>query len=247
MGSVEDRFGVTTVLQAPPAVGVRPRLGGASWPDEPRRGRKKRQTRDALIDAALDLFEAKGYEHTAVREITDAVDVAERTFFRYFASKEDIALFFVRQEMDQFVDALGVRPAREAPLTAVRNAFRQTLEQLQADSYLRNGEPRYLTVIKLIDSTPALLAASLRFIYDNGDKGVDVLAKRENVDPGTDKRPWLLIAIYGAVMALVHRDWRTHGQGGAETMLALFDAYADQLAPTIAGRWRPLEGKGALA
>jgi transcriptional regulator GlxA family with amidase domain len=55
--------------------------------EEARRDRKKRQTRDALIDAALELFEAKGYEHTAVHEITEAVDVAERTFFRYFASK----------------------------------------------------------------------------------------------------------------------------------------------------------------
>ena len=50
-------------------------LGDLTGPIEPRRTRKKRQTRDALIDAALDLFEAKGYEHTAVHEITDAVDV----------------------------------------------------------------------------------------------------------------------------------------------------------------------------
>jgi AcrR family transcriptional regulator len=242
VGLVEDGFASTMVRPAPSGAAARPGLDGATWPDEPRRGRKKRQTRDALIDAALDLFEAKGYEHTAVHEITDAVDVAERTFFRYFASKEDLALFFVKQEMDQFVDALSARPAGEAPLTAVRNAFRHTLEQVQADSYLRNGEPRYLAVIKLIDSTPALLAASLRYVYDNGDKGVDVLARRENVDPRTDKRPWLLIAIYGAVVALVHRDWRTQGQGGAEAILAMFDAYADQLEPTIAGRWRASDG-----
>ncbi|MGC8626565.1 MAG: TetR/AcrR family transcriptional regulator [Acidimicrobiales bacterium] len=235
---MEERFGITALRQVPPSLSAEPGPGTAALPDEPRRRRKKRQTRDALIDAALDLFEAKGYERTAVREITDSVDVAERTFFRYFASKEDLALFFVKEEMDRFVEALAARPASEPPLMAVRNAFRQSLEQLRSRDHLRNGEPRYLAMIRLIDSTPALLGASIRHVYDNGDKAVEVLAKREDVDPHIDKRPWLLVAIYGAVVALVHREWRTHGQGGTEAMLAMFDAYADQLEPTIAGPWR---------
>jgi AcrR family transcriptional regulator len=219
------------IPQCPQADGV------STQPAEPRRGRKKRQTRDALIDAALDLFETKGYEHTAVHEITDIVDVAERTFFRYFASKEDLALFFVARELDAFVEALAARPADEEPLVAVRNAFRLTLEQLQADGNPRNGEPRYLSVIKLIDSTPALLAANLRYVYENGDKTVRILAEREGVDPVADLRPRLLIGIYGAIAALVHRDWRTHGRHGVKSMLALFDAYAEQLGPAISGRW----------
>jgi len=238
MDDVESRSAASTTRHAPNG-GPESRLEGDSGsPDEARRGRKKRQTRDALIDAALDLFETKGYARTAVHEITDAIDVAERTFFRYFASKEDLALFFVKQEMDDFTEALAARPAGESPLMAVRNAFHMTLEHLQAAGYLRNGEARYLAVIRLIDSTPALLAASLRYVYDNSDRAVAVLAEREGVDPELDRRPWLLIAIYGAVVALVHREWRTYGCGGAEEMLAKFDAYADQLGPTIADRWR---------
>jgi AcrR family transcriptional regulator len=222
-----------------------PPFESETWPacrptfrqDGPRRGRKKRQTRDALIDAALDLLEMKGYERTAVHEITDAVDVSERTFFRYFASKEDVALFFVAREMDAFVQLLTVRPAGEGPLIAVRNAFRLSLEQVQADGNIRNGEPRYLAVISLIDSTPALLAASLRYVYDNSDKAPRVLAEREGVDLDTDLRPWLLVGICATTLALVHRDWRIQDRDGFESMLALFDAYADQLGSTITGRW----------
>ena len=92
-------------------------------PPGPRRERKKRQTREALLHAALELFDAKGYEHTAVREITDAVDVSERTFFRYFASKEDLAMSFVRDARGVMLEALAERPAEEEPLTALRNAM----------------------------------------------------------------------------------------------------------------------------
>lgn len=215
----------------------RPAGGVATPPDGPRRGRKKRQTRDALIDAALDLFEAKGYEHTAVHEITDVVDVSERTFFRYFANKEDLAIFFVKQEMDAFAEQLAARPADEGPLTAVRNAFRLGLERLQADSSIRNGEPRYLSVIRLIEATPALLAANLRYVYENSDKTARVLAEREGVDPATDHRPSLLMGIYATVSALVYRDWCIRGCDGVESMLAIFDVYADQLGPAISDHW----------
>jgi len=206
-------------------------------PEEARRDRKKRQTRDSLIDAALELFEAKGYERTAVHEITDAVDVAERTFFRYFASKEDVALYFVRREIDDFTTALAARPRQERARVAVRKAFRTTLERLVADSYEINGEPRALVVMKLIDSTPALLAASLRYIYENSDRAVRVLADREGVDPETDRRPWLLISIYAAVLALVHREWRVVGRARTDELVGVFDAYADEIEPTVTRDW----------
>src|SRR5215472_2457715 len=101
--------------------------------ESPRRERKKRQTRDALIHEALKLFDAKGYEQTAVREITDAVDVSERTFFRYFANKEDLALSFVRDTSDALTRALAARPPEEDPLTALLRAFRESLYQITSD------------------------------------------------------------------------------------------------------------------
>jgi AcrR family transcriptional regulator len=213
----------------------------ATEPDEagtaqaPRRERKKRQTRDALVRAALELFDAKGYDQTAVREITDAVDVSERTFFRYFANKEDLAVSFAKDATDLMLAALTARPADEDPLTAMRNSFRESLRQVADGS--ESDASTYLLVTKLIDSTPSLLAAYLRYMKGRDDELVRVLAEREGVDPVTDLRPRIVAAVFGGLVALANHGWRTEGCGGADSMLAAFDAYAEQVRPALAGHW----------
>jgi AcrR family transcriptional regulator len=209
----------------------------------PRRERKKRQTREALIHAALELFDAKGYEHTAVREITDAVDVSERTFFRYFANKEDLALSFVRDAREVMLKALAARPAEEEPLIALRNAMHESLEVFGPDGDDADGdgdsdgEPAYFKVTRLIDATPSLLAANLRYLHEHDDDIVGVLARREGVDPETDLRPRLVAAVFGGLIFVATRDWRKQGRCDADAMLAAFDAYVEQVRPALAGHW----------
>jgi AcrR family transcriptional regulator len=206
-------------------------------PGGERRERKKRQTREALLRAALERFDSKGYEHTAVREITDAVDVSERTFFRYFASKEDLALSFTRDWTDALLVALRQRPAGEDPLTALRNSFHDALRAQEVADV--PGEPTYLLVTRLIDSTPALLAASLRSMHDRDDEIVRVLAAREGIDPDADLRPRVLAAVFGSVFFLASHQWRTVGAGSLESLLQAFDSYAGQFTPALFGHWGP--------
>jgi AcrR family transcriptional regulator len=119
-----------------------------------------------------------------VHEITDAVDVAERTFFRYFASKEDLALSFVRDGAQAFAEALRERPPGEEPLQALRNAFHLSLEQLRAgDGDGAAGQSAWLSMTELIDSTPALLAAQLRYVHSD-DTTIRVLARARERRPG---------------------------------------------------------------
>jgi len=201
-----------------------------------RRERKKRQTREALVRAALELFDAKGYEQTHVREITDAVDVSERTFFRYFASKEDLALSFARDWTDAMLKSLEARPVSEDPLTAMRAAFCESALAQSADG---DGEaPAYLLVANLIDSTPSLLAQHLRYMHDRDDEIVAVLAAREGVDPVTDLRPRVLAAVFGSLIFLANRAGRTEGATTVEEMLAAFNTWADQFTPALFGHWK---------
>jgi AcrR family transcriptional regulator len=209
----------------------------ASGAEPHRRERKKRQTRDALVHAALKLFDAKGYEHTAVREITDAVDVSERTFFRYFASKEDLAVSFVRDASDALLRELAARPPDEEPLVALRNAFRVSLRAVTAEESHPGEESVYLLVVRLIDATPSLLAAHLRYLHDRDDEIVRVLAAREGVDPATDLRPRVAAVVFGGLVATATKRWRTEGGGSVAEMLAAVDACLEQVGPALAGHW----------
>jgi AcrR family transcriptional regulator len=210
---------------------------GSRAVESQRRERKKRQTRDALVHAALTLFDAKGYEHTAVREITDAVDVSERTFFRYFASKEDLALSVIRERSDELVRELAARPAPEPPMTALGNAFKASMRVLALDDDQPGGESLYLRVIMLIVSTPTLLAAHLGARSDQDARLVGVLAEREGVDPLTDLRPRLAAAVFGGLVFTANQMWQAEGDGTVGAMMAAYDACASQLTPALAGHW----------
>jgi len=54
------------------------------------RERKRARTRQAIVDAAVDLFDRNGYEGTTVADIAAAAEIGTRTFFSYFASKEEV-------------------------------------------------------------------------------------------------------------------------------------------------------------
>lgn len=52
--------------------------------------RKQQMVRDAIWDAAIDLFAGKGFDETTVEDIARAAGTSRRSFFRYFASKNDL-------------------------------------------------------------------------------------------------------------------------------------------------------------
>jgi AcrR family transcriptional regulator len=84
-----------------------------------RRERRKEHLRRAIQEDALQLFESRGYEETTVEQIADSADISPRTFFRYFASKEAVVVFWPEypQHLTHFV---GGRPKDEPAVKAIQ-------------------------------------------------------------------------------------------------------------------------------
>jgi AcrR family transcriptional regulator len=76
---------------------------------------KRARTRQALVDAATDLFERNGYEQTTIADIAAAAEVGTRTFFGYFASKEDLLFPETDARVRAAVDAIDGRGPHDTP------------------------------------------------------------------------------------------------------------------------------------
>src|SRR5271166_3275079 len=64
------------------------RSGGLTKPSL--RSRKQQFVRNAIFDAAIELFVAKGFDETTVEEVAQAAGVSRASLFRYFSSKDDL-------------------------------------------------------------------------------------------------------------------------------------------------------------
>lgn len=202
------------------------------------RERKKRRTRDALLRSALLLFVEQGYERTTVDEITDAVEVSQRTFFRYFANKEEVAFAVQDLVESHLVAALRARPAAEGPLEALRGAVLGAWDTL--DEVLRDVVPvdLYMRTYRLIESTPALLAVHLRRSTELEERIARLIAEREGLDVDADPRPRVAVAAFSGVMRVTGRLWGQGEDASVGSIRRMTEACVDQIGPSLAAHWR---------
>jgi AcrR family transcriptional regulator len=97
------------------------------------RERKKQRTREQIIDAAMALFAERGYHATTIADIADAADVAPRTFFSYFPSKEAVVFHNVERDMDALAAALRNRLPGENAFDALRRWIDEMFDHWMAE------------------------------------------------------------------------------------------------------------------
>lgn len=201
------------------------------------RERKKRRTRDALLHAALDLFTTQGYEETTVDEIVDAVEVSQRTFFRYFAGKESVV--FAVQDMveSRFIAELRQRPAPEAPFEAMRRAVLCAWNSMGEAIEAAIPVELHMRTYQMIESTPSLIAAHLRRCIETEHQIALLIAEREGLDMERDPRPRVAVAAFFAVMRVTGQLWGQGPETSVDSLRALTEAYLDQLGPALAEDW----------
>jgi AcrR family transcriptional regulator len=144
------------------------------------RERKKQQTRQLIADTARRLFAERGFDGVTVAEVARAADVAEKTVFNYFPTKED--LFYSRLEAfeEDLLEAIRAREPGESVLAAFRGFLLQPrgVFALKAPGGDDQATRQAQTIARVITESPALLARE-RQVFDRYAEALTVLIADE--------------------------------------------------------------------
>jgi AcrR family transcriptional regulator len=214
--------------------------------------RKRQLVANELSEAALQLLALKGFDAVTVDEIAATAGVSKRTFFRYFASKEDVVVQFLAHLGEGIRQELAGRPADEQPSVALRHAVWAAMavcagpgdhgDQGDRGDRGERGErgdrgdrgvhaERVLRVVQLILGTPALRARFLEHQAQWREELAAELGRRLGLDPTVDLYPQLAAGMALTAFDAVLQRWS--GSGGVVDPAALTSRAFAALAPAL--------------
>jgi len=202
-------------------------------PTTSRRDRKKVRTRNELMQAAVRLFAIQGYENTSIREITDAVDVSPRTFFRYFTSKDDA--LFPSVDHEPYLARVRDQPASVGAVDAVRDAY---LSLLPLPPKVAE---RTLLFKRALAEAPALHGRNLMVQQNFRDQLAQALADRQGFDR-PDERLVVAASMAQLALRLAFDHWAA--EGGRPGLGELITEYF-ALVHAVAGSGSPEPPSGS--
>ncbi|MCP2169435.1 transcriptional regulator, TetR family [Goodfellowiella coeruleoviolacea] len=175
---------------------------------ESRRERKKRETRQRIVAAAVRLFGEQGYEQTTVAQIAAAADVDPKTFFNYFPSKDEVLFADVEQDLAVLFEAIGHRKPDEGPGEVLVRMIRQYQDhrrpRVPAKELAELSE-----LYRMVLSTPALQAKGLYLLLNLQQRiAAELLEEFPELDPIT------AAAMTGALLGAIQQAGLTSVQLG---------------------------------
>ena len=189
------------------------------------RARKKLQTRRRIETAALELFGRGGFAGTTVEDIAAAAEIAPRTFFYYFPTKEDVALADYAGRLERIVDQLRRRPDTEHPWAALRASFLVVAADYDAERQEIIGR------FQIMATSPSVYARSLQLQAGWEDTVAAVLTER--MECRTEELgPRLLASSALSAIRSSLRHWIATGQ--RSSLPRLVDECFDQLGKGLA-------------
>ena len=188
-----------------------------------------------LIDAAVELCERQGFDRTTVDQIAAIADVSPRTFSRYFATKDAIALALIDEVLERTALELARQPSDISHFDAL---LRSHVLMANATKLAPPGAlsaDRLMCIVRIIVTSPALRQAVLEFRAD----AIDVeLAKR--MGAGVDERRLqLMSAVWGSIIMTALSDL---GRAGFDWSQLSIDDVVGRVELTYAEFTREIAG-----
>jgi TetR/AcrR family transcriptional regulator, regulator of mycofactocin system len=164
------------------------------------RSRKRQFVQDAIFDAAIEIFSAKGFDETTVDDVARAAGVSRASFFRYFTSKDDLLAQNVTQHGSALTEAIKACPPSFTPI--------QTMHEIVLSvARHRVAHPRTRQVIEIsLRSSSAMQAHVSRMIEVERSVAI-AFAERIGGLSKDDLEPRLLAAMTVSTMNVAIMSW----------------------------------------
>jgi len=166
--------------------------------------RKQQFVRDAIWDAAIDLFERKGFDETTVEEIAQAAGTSRRSFFRYFESKSDLLAQSVMSYGAALTDAIDSCPAEYS----LGETFRSTVLRVAKDSV---SHPRTRKIMHIAEKYPAAREAQIARVAEVQDLVAKAFAKRCRKNNQGETQAQVLAGLTLSMLSVAYFSWFRHG------------------------------------
>jgi len=187
------------------------------------RERKKLATRLAIRRAALELIAERGFSQVTVEDIAAAADVAPRTFFNYFPSKEAVLFGADPARVEQLRARLVHDQPGHSALDVLRGALANQVRTILAEFAELGGDPlRWATQIKAAHADPQFRAAQAAHSAQAEARIAAALAERLGTDAERDPYPLMLASAAMGVLRATLSFWAS--SGGAIPLEELTDA-----------------------
>ncbi|MFC5826290.1 TetR/AcrR family transcriptional regulator [Nonomuraea insulae] len=202
-----------------------------------RRERKKQATRAALREAALRLALRHGVENVTVEQIAEEADIALRTFFNYFSSKEEAVVASFSLAAEEITAQFRARPRSESVLRAFREAVLVVMNESDALSQ------RYVEALQLIRQAPSLVPQQLAVLAAQQQTLAEAIAERVAPPRAGEMGiyPMVCAAAVLASLCVVLDRWlrETSGLDQLSAMTVLAQQFDAAIAELTAGLDRP--------
>jgi AcrR family transcriptional regulator len=165
------------------------------------RERKKQRTRQLIAETARRLFQERGFDGVTVDDVAHAAEVARKTVFNYFPTKEDLFFSGFEAFQERLLSAVRHREPGESMVRAFSRFLVESRGLLAADD--PGAIERLYEVNRLIAESPALLTRERQIFAGYTDALAALIAEEIGARPGA-ATPWVAAnAIIGLHIALV--------------------------------------------
>jgi TetR/AcrR family transcriptional regulator, regulator of mycofactocin system len=168
------------------------------------RQRKKDATQIAIADAAWELFAERGYHQTSINDIAERANIAPRTFFRYFPTKDAVVYPEFEELLGRLRQAFAARPADEPVMASLIGALTAMGESMSEETSRTQAR---LQLMKSLEGE----AIGEHFHQRLTDEVERLVLEREAGSPDADLRAKLASGVIRLIMDTAREHWLQTG------------------------------------